>query len=103
MRSHRHFISSQFSFFVRNDNYLILAVNNSIINPLFSAPEPSLHYDYSLFDGWFGIPFQDSLHTIHIRAPYTVQSPFSHPIIPFLTFFQTYPVSLFIYPSLLPL
>ena len=50
MKSHRDFISTQFVFFVQNDNNLILAVNNWIINPLFSAPELSLHYNSSLCD-----------------------------------------------------
>ena len=36
----------------------------------FTTPKPSFHYDSSIFDGWFGIPFQDSLHTTHIRAPH---------------------------------
>ena len=70
MESHREFISPHFSSFVQNDKNLILVVNNSIINPLFPAPEPSLHYDSSLFDCWFGIPFKDSLHTIYTRAPH---------------------------------
>ena len=70
MGSHRDFCCSQLSCFVQNDNNLVLAVNNSIINPLFLAPEPSLHYDASLFDAWFGIPFQESPYTTYIRAPH---------------------------------
>ena len=39
----------------------------------FTTPKPSFHYDFSIFDGWFGIPFQDSLHTTPIRVPHPLE------------------------------
>ena len=40
---------------------------------MFPSPEPSLHYHSSIFDVWFGIPFQDSLHTTPIRVPHPLE------------------------------
>ena len=91
MGPHRDFISPQLNSSVQNDNNLIFAVNNSIINSLFHAPEQSLHYGSSPFDGWFGVPFQDTLHTTHIRAPH----PFD-----ILTMYNLYSI-IPLYPSLL--
>ena len=71
MGSHRDLFCPQFSSFVHNDKNLVIAVKNFIINPMFPALEPSLHSGASIFDGWFDIPFQDSLHTTHIRAPHS--------------------------------
>ena len=41
MGSHRDFISLQLSSFAQKNNNLIVAVYNSIINPLFPLPKPS--------------------------------------------------------------
>ena len=43
----------------------LITVNNAIIYLLFPVPEPSLLYKSRIFEGYFGIPFQDSLHTTY--------------------------------------
>ena len=69
VESHCDFIYSQFNCFVQNNNTLILTINSTIANLSLFTSEPSLYYNYSIFNGWFGIPFQDSLHATYITAP----------------------------------
>ena len=33
-------------------------------------PEPKMSFSKSVFNGWFGIPFQDTLYFTHVRSPY---------------------------------
>ena len=46
-----------------------LQIDTFIINPHHFIPEPQLISSNSCFNGWFGIPFQDKHHIIHIRVP----------------------------------
>ena len=62
---HTRFIS-----FVQHDTTLLLDINNAIVDPKFTLPEPPLISDNNIFDGWFDIIFPDSHHTIHIRSPH---------------------------------
>ena len=41
-------------------------IHNSIIDPSFLIPEPTLTSEDNIFVGWFGIKFQISLHTTDI-------------------------------------
>ena len=84
-------IRLQLSSFVQNDNKIILAVNNAIVNSFIPTPETSLHNDSSIVDGWFSIPFQYYLHTTHIRVPYSSE---------ILTLYNL-PFFISLYPSLL--
>ena len=56
-------------FIVQHDIHILLTVNNTIVDLLFPVPKVSLNYGSSIFDGFLGIPFTESLHTTHIHAP----------------------------------
>ena len=55
--------SSQYVF-VQQDNTLLIIVNNVIVDPSIPVPTVPPFYKWIIFDRWFGIPFQDSIHTM---------------------------------------
>ena len=63
-------IHSNFISFLQNDHKLRLHVYNEIIDPSFPIPDPTVTSEDNVFDGWFGIKFQDYLHTTHVRSPH---------------------------------
>ena len=62
---HTRFISS-----IQHNTTLSLDINNAIVDPTFTVPEPLLISDNNIFDGWFSITFPGSHHTTHVRSPH---------------------------------
>ena len=55
---------------VHDDIFTLLISTHIIIDPYHPVPEPNLSFSDNIFNGWFGIPFQDTLSFTHIRSPH---------------------------------
>ena len=55
--------------FIQHTVSLDLQVDTFIIKPHHSISEPQLFSSNTCFNGWFGMPFKDKMHIIHIRTP----------------------------------
>ena len=52
----------------RDDTSIPLRSIHTIVDPSHSVPEPNISFSNSVFDGWFGVPFQNILSFTHIRS-----------------------------------
>ena len=63
------FYHSKFKIFAQNPA-VVAAISNSIFDPLHLVPEPSYLACSDIFDGWFGIPFKDTICFTHVCSHY---------------------------------
>ena len=60
-----------------------------IVDPTLSVPEPILTLSDSIFNGWFGIPFQDNFSSTHIRSHYPLEILTLYGLIDLIPFYPT--------------
>ena len=48
----------------------IPTISNFVVDPLYSVPEPPYLSCSSIFDGWFGISFNDDNFFTHVSSPH---------------------------------
>ena len=67
-QARNRFIRPRFNYFVQHDDNLFLTINSASVDQSFLVYESFINYDLNICDGWFGIPFTDSLCATHIRS-----------------------------------
>ena len=75
--------------FSRDDTSTSFNFAHAIVYSSHPVPEPNLSLSEGVFNGWFGIPFQDTLYFTHIHLPHLSEISSLYGLSVFIPFYPT--------------